>query len=136
MTNYVTAREFSEITGVTADEVGEELNSGRIRDNAITKAQLEFNRDVGRTFASTDTDYSLAQEAVSYLAAHKLATQRTGLITEKERTSPYYLEYKRLLGLISKGQSTSETQNTFQGGVSIVTSQETSADYVEDMVGE
>ena len=135
MTSIITAREFSEITGVTGDEVGEEQNSGRLRDNAIGKAQIEFFRDVGRTFTSTDTDYTLAQEAVSYLAAHKLATQKMGLVSEQTRVSPYYNEYKRLLGLITKGTST-DTQNMFQGGVDSVTSQEDSADYVEDMVSE
>ena len=137
MTSIITAGQFSEITGITADEVGEEPNSGRLRDNAIGKAQIEFFRDAGRTFVVTDDDYTLAQEAIAYLAAHKLSTQKMGLVSEEQRVSPFYNEYKRLLGLISKGQSTDrQGQNMFQGRIDSVTSQEDSADYVEDMSSE
>lgn len=136
MANIITAAEFTELTGVSGDEVGEQPNSTRIRDASITKAQIEFFRDASRTFVSTDADYAIAQEAVAYLSAHKIATKKMALVGEEMRVSPYLHEYKRLLGLVTKGQSTDDSGASFQASVDMVRSQEDSADYVDDMPSE
>lgn len=136
LVNIIDANDFLELTGISAEEVGEESNSTTIRDNAITKAQIEFFRDAGRTFVSTDSDYTIAQEAVAFLAAHKIATHKMALVGEETRISPYYEEYKRLLRLVSKGTTSTSEGIAFQGGASSVTSQEDSADYVADMPDE
>ena len=139
LASIITAGQFTEITGVTPEEVGEEENSGRIRDNKIAKAQLEFFRDAGREFVSTDPDYTLAQEAIAYLTAHKIATLKRPLVanTNEEPRSPYYYEYKRILNTITKGSSKGEMDGgSFQGAMELGVSQEDSADYVADMPSE
>lgn len=135
MANIITAAEFQEHTGVTAEEIGEEDNSTAIRDREIAKAQIEFFRDASRTFVATDDDYTLAQEAVAFLTAHKISTMKKALVGEEEKVSPYLKEYQRVLGLITKGQGTPE-QSSFQAGLELAVSQEDSADYVEDMPDE
>lgn len=123
MTNYITAAEFTSITGVTAAEAGESgPASTTIRDAEITKAQLEFEKDVGRSFAGTETDYITAQEAVAWMTAHRLAVRKYGLLAETEAVQLHKSEYLRLLRLLKTSETKDEKteQRIFEGKIDTV----------------
>jgi hypothetical protein len=101
LTAYITAAQFSSITGVTWQEAGETGSSSTtIRDDAIDKAQLQFEKEISDTFEADDTDYEIAQECVAFLAAHLVATRKQSLFGSGEINYYYLNEYRRLKKLI------------------------------------
>lgn len=122
MTNYITAQDFTDITGVTADQCGEVTNATEIRDNAITKAQAEVLKEVDKTsYAITDADYGLIQEAIAWLAAHKISMRGQPLSITTLQHSPFKEEYKRVIVLIKKGENTTGPTMPAAGGFDVMT---------------
>jgi len=117
MANYVTAVEFSDITQLTAEEVGEMGNSSIKRDAKITEAQLEFERNV-RVFTGAESDYTLAKRAVSFLAAHLLSFGKIGLISNGNIISPFLREYNRLVKMIKEAEPDTGEGLVFGGKIS------------------
>lgn len=101
MSVAVTAEEFTEITGVTAEQAGEANSSATaIRDAKIVKAILEFEKDAGRAFDSAEDDYGTAQESAAFLAAHLLMVSQQPLTFADGQYSVFLAEYKRKLKLL------------------------------------
>lgn len=111
MTNYITAAEFTSVTGVTWEEAGENGSSSTtIRDTRITEAQKEFETEVQKTFDGTENDYALAQRAVAFLSAHLLRMRQVKIVPSskeelEEASSVYYYEYQRLVRLMKEGET-------------------------------
>jgi len=126
MTNYITEQVFTDITGVSGEEVGEMGADNTIREGAITKAQLEFEKDVMKKFDGTEEDYALAQKAVAFLAAHNIHMKKRPLVAEGIITSPYLKEYQRTLKLLKTSQA-EDSPPTFTAGYDIVRSDEAEA---------
>ncbi len=130
MTNYITAQDFTDITGVTADQCGEVSGATEIRDNAITKAQVEVLREVDKTsYASTETEYELVKEAIAWLAAHKISMRNQPLSITGLQHSPFKEEYKRVIILIKKGENTTGPTLPTDGGFDVVTTESVDEDY-------
>jgi len=128
MANYITALQFTETTGITANEVEATGSESVIRDARITEAQKEFERDVQKTFDGTEDDYALAQRAIAFLTAHLFRLRKIELIPTSAEgvqnvSSPFLSEYRRLKGLIHKGKSV-ETTPVFGGGFKVSTSED------------
>jgi len=101
MTNYITAAEFTTITGISWEEAGETgSGSTTLRDAAITEAQVEFEKETQDTFSSEDSDWDLIQRALAFLAAHYLGTAKQRLFGEGNVNYYYLNEYRRLKKLI------------------------------------
>ena len=116
MANYITAVEFTDITELTAEEVGELGSSSIKRDAKITEAQLEFERNV-RVFDGTENDYKLAQRAVAFLAAHYLSFGKLGLVGDGNTVSPFLREYSRIKDMIDDGSVKKEEGRIFGGKI-------------------
>jgi len=109
MTNYITAQEFTSITGITGEEIGEIGSDGAIRDARITESQVQFETELNRSFSGTEDDYTLAQRAVAYLAAHNVWLQKVQFVptTSAEmryNQSPYIMEYRRVMKILREGR--------------------------------
>jgi len=110
MANYITAKEFTEITDVTAEQCGELEDSTAIRDAAIAKAQITVLRDLNITsFSGSETDYSIIQEAIAYLTAHKISLRHLPLTIMSKMTSPFKDEYKDAIRILKTGESDATT---------------------------
>ncbi len=106
MANYITAAEFTIMTQVTGEQCGEVGAGTTKRDAEITKAQVEFEREIRNTFDGTEVDYSTGQEALAFLVAHRFAIKNMPLVTDSPMTSPYLKEYTRLVKLLKKTETT------------------------------
>lgn len=101
MVNYITGAQFTEITGVTGSQCGEAEASTTIRDAQIAKAQVRVLKELNKaSFAGTETDYNLVQEAIAFLAAHKMSIRNQPLSLTSELMSPFKVEYKELLRVL------------------------------------
>lgn len=121
MTNYITGQEFTDLTGITSEEVGEQGSDATIRNAMITRAQEQFEIDVGRSFDGTESDYNLAKQATAFLTAHlirlrKLEVMPSTAEADSRVSSPYYQEYRRLVGLIRNAKRDDDTRPVFTAG--------------------
>jgi hypothetical protein len=121
MTNYITAQQFTDMTGITSSEVEATGSETVFRDSRITQAQSEFERDIQKTFTGAETDYALAQRAIAFLAAHLFRISRIELEPSTDANvqsvSPYLTEYRRLKSLVMNSKS-EDTKPIFGGGFS------------------
>lgn len=126
MTNYVTASGFSVITGIGWEEAGESgATVTTVRDDRITEAQTQFNAELHKTFSGSESDYTLVQRAVSFLAAHLIRLRKIDVVPNSSEevvsSSPYLKEYKRMIELLRQSRPTGD-KPVFHGMMSIVTS--------------
>lgn len=122
MANYITAAQFTEITGVTAGQCGETGTGTTIRDKAITRAQAETLKDLDiKAFTGSETDYDTVQTAIAFLAAHKISIKNYPLSMTGPITSPFKQEYKDQIKLMKTTQiGTREPVLPSDGGYDIV----------------
>ena len=132
MTNYITAQEFTESTGITAEEVEATGSETLFRDDRIAEAQGEFERDIQKTFDGTETDYALAQRAVAFLTAHLFRLRKIELTPTSDATaqsiSPYLKEYQRLKNLVMRSKA-DDTKPIFGGGFSSFATEDLDSSY-------
>ena len=127
MANYVTSSGFTTITGIGWQEAGESASTQTTaRDNRITEAQTQFELELDKTFSGSESDYTLAQRAVSFLAAHLIRLQRLEIIpaspeASQNVSSPYLQEYKRLVALLRQARPTDD-KPVFHGLIDTITS--------------
>jgi len=122
MANYITAEEMTTITGVTAEQCGERGVGTTIRDAKITKAQADVLKDLNVTaFDGTETDYESVQEAIAYLAVHKISVRDRPLSSVTPIYSPYLEEYKQRISLLKTSVITKTTTMPTPGGFDVIT---------------
>lgn len=114
---YINANDLKNLTGITGEEVGELGSDATIRTAVISEAEDEFEKDIGRAFIGTESDYAIAQRAVAYLTAHKLRLRKLQLLPAvpegiSQISSPFYKEYQRLLSLLRTAEP-QERSNVF-----------------------
>lgn len=135
MVNYITALQFTEITGITAQQVEATGSETLFRDDRIAEAQAEFERDIQKTFSGTETDYALAQRAIAFLTGHlfhirKLELEPTSDVNAQS-VSPWITEYRRLKNLIMRSKA-EDTKPIFGGGFNVVATEDLDKDYQRD----
>ena len=120
MANYITAQQFTEITGITAEQVEATGSETLFRDDRIAEAQGEFERDIQREFDGSEADYALVQRAVAFLTAHIFRLRKLELepttSADNQSVSPYLTEYRRLKNLIMQSRDVESTKPIFGGG--------------------
>lgn len=123
MANYITPQQFTTITGVTAEQCGEEGSSSSIRTEAITKAQVDTLKDLNVTsFDASETDYGSVQTAIAYLAAHKISLRNLPLVMATDTKSAFKEEYKEQIRLLKTLESNNkEPILPADGGFDVIT---------------
>jgi len=92
---YITVNDLYEMTGLESCDIPEASSSYSSR---IQKAIAEFEIDVERTFAGTESDYQTAQRAVAFRTAYDIHLSRR----EPEYARIMWQEYTRLLKILRK----------------------------------
>lgn len=133
MANYITAAEFTEFTGVTAEECEATVSATGARVSRISEAQIEFERELSKTFDGSEDDYELIQRAVSFLAAHLFRLRKMELVPSspegiQQVSSVYLHEYKRIVNILKQGHR-QDDKPLFTAGFKTVTEEDLSSDY-------
>ena len=100
--HYIDVNNLYEDTGLEPCDIDDASASYHDR---IEKAIIEFERDCERTFSGSESDYTIAQRAVSFRTAYDIHLSRR----EPEYARIMWMEYARLLRILRKIPAVGDT---------------------------